>query len=185
MHNKLMGGAAAVLLAAVAFAAGFTLNRADQNSGLSHEPQSSQVDDERAPSGTANLYGKLVSADSNLTFQLAEWVRGADNQEQVAIETGRCTVAGAENDECVPNGFFVRDTGKKLTLPLSPNAKIEVYARNNGSMASDANGEAHLKTVSASELQDMLESVASLKRIPFIVTTSHGQVLEVREQYVP
>jgi hypothetical protein len=185
MNNKLIVGATGVLLAVAAFVAGSYVDRASQSSGSLNDMQPSPVDEQRAPSGSAKLYGKLISADSNLTFQLVEWVRGADNQEQAALETGRCTLARVENDECVPNGFFVRDTGKQLTLPLSADAKIEVYARNGEGMASDASGNGYLQMVNASELAKLIGSVGSLKQIPFILTTEHGKVIGVREQYIP
>lgn len=145
---------------------------------------------ERAVTGTAKLYGKVLSVDSKSVaarIALVEWVQGADNQEQAAIEAGSCTLASAEKDECLPNPFFVRETKKELTIPFSSTAIFKVYDRpqNEDGFLSDDEGNLLQKNVGVTEFVAMLKKYGSLKSVPFVVITKNGAIVEMQEQYIP
>lgn len=145
-------------------------------------------DQEVAKTGTATLYGKIENikpgkVSTQVAFRLVEWVNGSNNQEQAALEAGICTLDRIENDGCLPNHFFVRETQKTITLPVSKDVAIKVYARNSeGGMIPDANGNIYLRST---DLNSLIAQLATLKNIPFIFTTTHGAITQIQEQYIP
>gem|GEM_PF-3701360 len=153
---------------------------------------------QRAPTGTAILYGKIKKIESksngsNITLNLVEWVQGPDNQEQAALETGFCSLEKIENDECLPNGFFVRDTSKQLTLPVSEDVNIQALSAGpDGKIAQDASGNTIPRKISLSDLLIMTQNTQHVgitplfvNVTPFIFTTTNGVIIEIQEQYTP
>lgn len=180
-----------ITVAGVAFAAGhftYPLNTPSTPTTVTSEQAPNQ---EVAKSGSAVLYGKIDNIKANkenkdIDFHLVEWVNGSDNQEQAAFETGLCTLDRIENDECLPNHFFVRNTQKNISLPISKDVLIKIYARNDkGGMKSDEIGNIYQESVSLEALNTIIGNVETLKEVPFIFTTTQGVITEIQEQYIP
>ena len=153
---------------------------------------------QRAPTGTAILYGKIKKIESknnggNITFNLVEWVQGSDNQEQAALETGFCSLAKIENDECLPNGFFVRNTAKQLILPVLADVNIQALSAGpDGKIAQDDSGNTIPRKISLSDLLIMTQNTKHVgisplfvDVTPFIFTTANGVITEIQQQYTP
>lgn len=146
---------------------------------------------ERAKTGSAILTGiieriTLDRSGYSMEMRLVEWVEGSDNQEQTALEQGRCTLEGIENDECLPNGFYLRQTEKRITLPIAKDAVIRIYARNGErGMIPNEEGNIYLKMISADGFARVLKSDQIFALIPFEVVTTDGKVIEIQERYVP
>lgn len=153
----------------------------------STEPTQTENTRSRAPSNTAKLYGKIVKLDSkNVQLRLVEWVQGSDNQEQAALETGRCTLERIEKDECLPNPFFIRETEKTLTLPMTANINIQVLSPGpSGEIKQDEQLNTIYRKISFANLAKMLESADFAEQVPFIFTTKNGSILKIEEQYIP
>ncbi len=141
----------------------------------------------RAATGSAKLYGKFVKIDKgNIELRLVEWVEGSDNQEQAALESGRCTLDRIEKDECVPNPFFVRETQKTLKLSVATNPSIQVLSPGpNGEIKQDEQQNTIPREISLNDLQKTLGNVDFAKDTPFIFITKGGVVTEIQEQYIP
>lgn len=145
----------------------------------------------RAGTGSATLYGRIEKISLNdksgsVTFRLVEWVRGSDNQEQAALETGACTLERIENDECLPNPFFIRDTKKEIILSLSTDVDIEVLSPGpDGAVKQDASGNTIFRKITLLELSKIIENKQFADVVPFIFTTTHGVISKIQEQYVP
>lgn len=113
-------------------------------------------------------------------------MRPVNGYKQAALEADRCTLDRVENDECVPNGFFVRETAKRMTLSVAADARVDVYARTpEGAMKSDEQGNIYLEATTPAALADLLMRLSSLKSVPFVLTTTHGVITKIQEQYVP
>lgn len=155
------------------------------------QPSVDAQPDQVARPGTALLFGKIDSINmgkdaTDVDFQLVEWVNGSDNQEQAALETDVCTLDRIENDECLPNHFFVRNTQKRISLPVSKDIVIEAFPRNSeGGRMPDSSGNSHLQTTGIKQFAKLLADFESLKEVPFIITTTHGTITHIREQYIP
>ncbi len=151
------------------------------------EPPQFDCTPDGAAIGSAKLYGKIVKIEeSGVELRLVEWVEGFDNQEQAALETGRCTLERIEDDECVPNRFFVRETQKTLRLPISQNLSIQVLSNGaNGEFKQDEQQNTLPREVSLIDLQKMLEIGEFATYTPFIFITKGGAVTEIQEQYIP
>lgn len=133
----------------------------------------------RAATGNARLYVKIpaVQRNGNVDMQLVEWATG-DTAEQVAFEEGACSLRAIEDDECTPNGFFVRVTNKVFTLPLSPDVRIELYDWMNPEGPT-------LSLVSREDFINDAQIKYRTETSPFIITTHGGVIMEIQEQYVP
>lgn len=183
----------AVIVLGAVFAAGFfisknykTISKPDQ------ELTTEQIPHQRAKTGSAILYGKIEKIQLNktggdITFRLVEWVQGSDNQEQAALEAGTCSLERIENDECLSNPFFIRDTNKEITLTTLSDADIEVLSPGpSGEIKQDENGNTILRKVG---LTDLIKMTTDHKQrfsvIPFIFTTTHSSIMKIQEQYVP
>jgi hypothetical protein len=153
---------------------------------------------QHATTGTAILYGKIKKIESknnggNITLNLVEWVQGSDNQEQAALETGFCSLEKIEKDECLPNGFYVRNTAKQLTLPVSADVNIQALSAGpDGKIAQDASNNTIPRKISLSDLVSMIKNtqdagagVLFVDLTPFIFTTTNGIITEIQEQYIP
>lgn len=140
----------------------------------------------RTPAGRAVLYGRINHiADNAITFKLVEWVLGADNQEQAAIEEGKCTLERVEQDTCWPANFYMRSTDKTLTLPLAKKPIIRVMARNSPfGFRVDENDSIHQETIDVVAFTRVLND-NDFSIIPFIITTSNGTIISIEEQYLP
>ncbi|MEY4723117.1 MAG: hypothetical protein RLZZ324_630 [Candidatus Parcubacteria bacterium] len=162
-----------VLALAVAFLTGF-LSGKNQANSLATPIASEDQHQTRAKTGSAVLFGKISSISSKeATFTLTEWVNGSDNQEQVALELGKCSLEKIENDECLPNGFIMRDSQKMMTLPVAGNVKVHIVVH------SDA------EDVSIVDLVAKVKSGEIATGTPFTFTTIHGAISDVRQQYIP
>ncbi|MBI2037607.1 MAG: hypothetical protein HYT15_01575 [Candidatus Magasanikbacteria bacterium] len=153
----------------------------------SSEPTQTENATTRAVTDTAKLYGKIVKLDSkNAELRLVEWVQGSDNQEQTAFETGRCTLERIEKDECLPNPFFIRETQKTLTLPMTPDIKIQVLSPGpSGEIKQDEQLNTVHREINLADLAKMLENHDFAEQIPFIFTTKDGSIIKIEEQYIP
>lgn len=151
--------------------------------------ESPQIDNtpNRAATGSAKLYGKFVKIDKgNIELRLVEWVEGSDNQEQAALENGRCALDRIEKDECLPNPFFLRETQKTLKLPVATDLSIQVLSPGpNGEIKQDEQQNTIPRKISLTDLQKMLGNVDFVKDTPFIFITKGGAVTEIQEQYIP
>ncbi len=141
----------------------------------------------RAATDTAKLYGKIVKLNSkNTDLRLVEWVQGSDSQEQAALETGRCTLERIEKDECLPNPFFIRETQKTLTLPMTPDIKIQVLSPGpSGEIKQDEQLNTIHREINLADLAKMLENHDFAEQTPFIFTTQYGSIIKIEEQYIP
>jgi len=145
----------------------------------------------RAETGSATLYGKIEKISLNdkggsVTFRLVEWVQGSDNQEQAALETGTCTLERIENDECLGDPFFIRDTKKEMTLPVSTDASLEALSPGpDGVIKQDASGNTVSRKITLLELSKIIGDKQLANAAPFIFTTTHGVISKIQEQYVP
>ncbi len=145
----------------------------------------------RAETGSATLYGRIEKVSFNgsggaITFRLVEWVKGSDNQEQAALETGTCTLERIEKDECLGDPFFIRDTKKEMTLPVSAGASLEALSPGpDGAIKQDANGNTVPRKITLLELSKIIEDKQLANAVPFIFTTTHGMISKIQEQYVP
>lgn len=153
----------------------------------STEPAQTENTPARAVTDTAKLYGKIIKLDGkNAQLRLVEWVQGSDNQEQTALETGRCTLERIEKDECLPNPFFIRETEKILTLPMIPDIDIQVLSPGpSGEIKQDEQLNTVHREISLANLAKMLENHDFAEQIPFIFTTKNGSILKIEEQYIP
>ncbi|WKZ28900.1 MAG: hypothetical protein QY323_05235 [Patescibacteria group bacterium] len=151
------------------------------------EPAQTENTPSRAATGSAKLYGKFVKiSESGVELRLVEWVEGSDNQEQAALETGRCTLDRIEKDECLPNPFFMRETQKTMTLPINQKLTVQVLSPgSNGEIKQDEQQNTIHREISLTELGKMLANVEFTKQTPFIFTTTSGVIAEIREQYIP
>jgi hypothetical protein len=151
------------------------------------EPAQTENASVRAATGSAKLYGKFVKIDKgNIELRLVEWVEGSDNQEQAALESGRCTLDRIEKDECMPNPFFVRETQKTLKLPVAPNLTVQVLSPGpKGEIKQDEQQNTIPREISLTDLQKMLGNVDFAKDTPFIFITKGGAITEIQEQYIP
>lgn len=148
------------------------------------------VPQERAPVGTAILYGRITDvstkkSSSYVSFGLVEWVIGSDNQEQAAFEDGTCTLERIEQDNCSLAGFYMRDTHKTITLPIIEEPSIRVMARNGAlGFRADKTGNIYQEEVTLNDFVKILDT-NDFSIIPFIITTSGGAVVSIQEQYLP
>jgi hypothetical protein len=145
----------------------------------------------RAETGNATLYGKIENISLNdkggsVTFRLVEWVQGSDNQEQAALETGTCTLERIENEECLGDPFFIRDTKKEMVLAVSTGADIEALSPGpDGVIKQDANGNTVFRKITLSDLSKIVADKQLPNAVPFIFTTTQGVISKIKEQYVP
>lgn len=135
--------------------------------------------------------GKIETVKSEqtgrtLTLRLVEWVSGHDAAGQAALEAGACTLERLENYECTPNGFFIRETQKDIALPLPQTVQIQVLSPGpSGEIKQDAEKNTLPRDISLTDLQKMLTMPDFAKRTPFIITTTHGVITKIQQQYVP
>lgn len=154
--------------------------------GNSEEPASQQT-----PRGSAVLMGKIQAVKSEqagqtLTLRLVEWVSGHDAAGQAALEAETCTLERLENYECTPNGFFIRETQKDIALQLSQSVQIQVLSQGpSGEIKQDAEQNTLPRDISLTDLQKMLAMPDFARQTPFIITTTHGVITKIQQQYVP
>lgn len=179
-----------ILGAFILFLAGVFVARENRLAGwmpaANSGPDPGQV---RAPAGSATLYGKIETMDlktGEARFRLVEWVPGSDNQEQTALEVGRCSLEQIENDACLSNPFIIRDTEKQMTLPFSPNVRIQVRSPGpSGEIKQDQDQNTILRDIASADFVKMIAHASFSETIPFILTTMHGVITDIQEQYVP
>lgn len=141
----------------------------------------------RAATNTAKLYGKITKIDNkNVQIRLVEWVEGSDNQEQAALETGHCTLERIEKDECLSNPFFIRETDKTVSLPISSNLGIQVLSPGpTGEIKQDEQLNTVSREIGLTDLVKMLKMANFASEAPFIFTTTGGAIIKIEEQYIP
>lgn len=173
--------------AVVVVAAAYLFGYLSVKKTLPVEPVQTENAPTRAATGSAKLYGKFVKISENgAELRLVEWVEGSDNQEQAALENGRCTLDRIEKDECLPNGFFIRETEKTMTLPISADTRAMVYARGPADgFKPNESGDIYTEEISFADFAQMFEKFSSMKELPFIFTTTNGAITKVQEQYIP
>lgn len=118
-----------------------------------------------------------LQADGGVDLRLLEWMDGA-KAEQAALASGDCSLEHIERDECLPNGFFIRDTDVSLSLPLAPYALLRI-------ILPGSDGNPTLRNVDLPRLKRYLEDAIPEARIPFTVTTRNGIIVAIEERYVP
>ena len=177
----------AIIGCAVAIVAAYFFGYFSVKKAPPAEPVQNESASVRAATGSAKLYGKFVKIDKgSIELRLVEWVEGSDNQEQAALESGRCTLDRMEKDECLPNPFFVRETQKTLKLPVASDLSIQVLSPGpNGEIKQDEQQNTIPREISLTDLQKMLGNVDFAKDTPFIFITKGGTVTEIQEQYIP
>ncbi len=186
MRNKYLIPAAVLALSA-AFAAGIFWQRHLQ--ALAQIPQCASVGEQNHV-GSAVLVGEIEafsheSAADAITLRLADRVFGNERAGQAALEAGTCTLERLENYECTPNNFFVRHSDTRLTLPVSPSATVEVYAGAPAGYLADSRGDIYTEKISFADLIGRFAPAPSLKYESFTITTTHGVITKIQQQYLP
>lgn len=145
----------------------------------------------RAPIGSSVLFGNIYSFKKiGKTWQVevsfAEWVKDQDDQEQAALADGVCTLERIEDDECLPNGFYLRKSEKTITLPIDKKILIEVLSPGpSGEIKQDESDNTILRTIDPTIFSLMVEKAKPPASPPYVIITKGGLVTEIREWYVP
>lgn len=134
---------------------------------------------------------KVQFADGRITATvvLMDDVQGIQNMEQAAITDGVCTAEQVQKSECLNNPFYLRNTGKTVTLPVKNDADVRIYAREAaGGFKVDTTSQIYLIPIPAQDFTAMLENTDSapwLETIPYYLTLDQGAVVGIQEKYVP
>ncbi len=167
-----LGVTVGVIAAAIAFGLGFL-------AGGSSVTIVDAVLPERAPTGSARFHVKVnqVRQDGALDVQIVEWA-GGDEAERAALEDKACSLRAIEDDECTPNGFYMRTSNTSLTLTFASEARIILY---------DFIGPEGpvFRELTFDDLIASSQAKFDVETRPLIVTTQHGAITRMEEQYVP
>ena len=132
--------------------------------------------DEQIPNDGSLFLKDASILSASLHGSFAQWFdKGTKDASEILTIYGSCPAGGMDYVECMPNGFYLYDTGELLDLPISANASIELFdVQDDGTVVSD-------KTLrySLSEYDD--------RDLPFLVEVElkDGEVVSIKERYVP
>lgn len=186
-NASLMNKTSVLFLCALTAFVGYLFGTMRSGLGQHVETPATDIVQQRAETGTARLHGEDVRMDAGmLHMKLVEWVQGSDEQEQAALESGLCTLERIESDECLPNGFFIRTTGKVLEAPLAEEVKVAVLSPGpSGEITQDAQSNTVPRNIEIDVLKRMLADPDFASQAVFAVTTRHGKAVAIEEMYVP
>ncbi len=121
----------------------------------------------------------LIDDDTAVYFDDATWLTG-DAGIDAAIAAGMCSEE--TRGECLPNDFFIRnDDTTETRLTLRADARIVMLTH-----GMETSGEVAPRTISVADFSALVNDAAlHWRTLPYEITVSQGDVVEIAEVYVP